>query len=193
MSGVERLDAHTLYFTTLKGVLGHKDTREPSSSATIYRLTDKKIGGFTLNPRAPHLAATASLDRTVKIWDLRKIVGRGDDKTPHCVAEHTSKLSVSAAIWNTTGSVVTTSYDDTIKVYKMPDSRNWKEGYTIDEFEPDVVIPHNNQTGRWVTMYVLISFLFCGFSSPLQCFSHLHSILPQTTSGLFQLDFAYYR
>ena len=78
-------------------------------------------GWVTLNPRATHLAATASLDRTVKIWDLRT----GDSAQPHMVAEHTSKLSVSSAVWNARGSIVTTSYDDTIKVYKQPESKNW--------------------------------------------------------------------
>jgi hypothetical protein len=156
LSGLEisKNNVHTLYFSTLNGMFGTYDMRTPTRTATIYQLSDKKIGGFTLHPLHPHLVATASLDRTLKIWDLRKITGKGEDKGPALVGEHTSKLSVSHAAWNSAGQVATASYDDTVKIHDLGNCAEWKVGMELDEaaMEPSVVVPHNNQTGRWVTM-----------------------------------------
>lgn len=156
LSGVEFApdDPHTVYFSTLHGRFGIHDTRTPSSSVDLLTLSDKKIGGFSLNPAQPHIIATASLDRTLKLWDLRKITGKGDERAPNLLGEHTSKLSVSHAAFNAVGQVATSSYDDTVKVYDYSDAASWKVGMELsdDQMEPATVIPHNNQTGRWVTM-----------------------------------------
>jgi hypothetical protein len=162
LSGLEisKDDPNTLYFSTLDGQFGIYDMRTPSEKAAglqIFQLSDKKIGGFTLHPLHPHLVATASLDRTLKIWDLRKISGKGEERAPALVGEHTSKLSVSHAAWNSAGQVATASYDDTIKIHDFGNCADWKAGTTLEEadMEPSVVVGHNNQTGRWVTMFVL--------------------------------------
>ncbi|KAF3939289.1 hypothetical protein ABW19_dt0209951 [Dactylella cylindrospora] len=151
ISGLEFYDPHVIYFSTLTGYIGRKDLRE-KAPAKVWECHEKKIGGFTLNPRNPYLAATASLDRTMKIWDLRRIVGKGDAAKPHLVAEHESRLSVSSAVWSSNGKVVTTGYDDTVKVFDFSESKSWKEGHKIEELSPASVIRHNNQTGRWVTI-----------------------------------------
>ncbi|KAK7901031.1 hypothetical protein LTR67_003317 [Exophiala xenobiotica] len=170
VSGVDMAvsDPHVVYFTTLNGAFGKYDTRQPASTADLYQLSEKKIGGFSLNPMAPHYLATASLDRTMKLWDLRKL-----SKTlPTLVGEHESRLSVSHAAFNTAGQVATTSYDDTIKIHSfgvkglaakgaaasttaaLESMEFWKAGYQLDEavMKPEVVIRHNNQTGRWTTI-----------------------------------------
>ncbi|KAK8076804.1 WD repeat-containing protein [Apiospora saccharicola] len=105
-------------------------------------LTDNKIGGFSLNPLIPHLVATASLNRTLKIWDLCIIKGTGDKRHPAILGEHQSRLSVSH------------SYDDTIKIYDISDAIIWKPGRDLgaDVIEPMQSVRHNNQTGRWVTI-----------------------------------------
>lgn len=175
VSGIDMsaTDPNTVYFTTLHGSFGIHDYRAPSSETTLYELSEKKIGGFTLNPLAPHYLATASLDRTMKLWDLRKI----NKKLPTLVGEHESRLSVSHAAFNTAGQVATSSYDDTIKIHsfgvgptpgasssrklkvktpteKLESMQTWKAGYTLPEdvMDPEVTISHNNQTGRWVTI-----------------------------------------
>lgn len=169
ISGVDMAvtDPHVLYFTTLNGAFGRHDTRTRGNEGSeLYQLSEKKIGGFSLHPLAPHYLATASLDRTMRLWDLRKI----SKKLPTLVGEHTSRLSVSHAAFNSVGQVATSSYDDTIKIHsfgvgvKIDSTRNptkgleaissWKAGYQLEEerMEPEVVVRHNNQTGRWVTM-----------------------------------------
>jgi WD repeat-containing protein 76 len=157
LSGVEipASEPHMLYFSTLEGRMGFTDMRDPKHKET-FQLHDKKIGGFSLHPNLPHLVATASLDRTMKLWDLRKISGGRDVRMPALLGEHTSKLSVSCALWNAAGQVVTSSYDDTLKIHSFPaaTSSGFKAGTALsdEEMTPTNVIRHNNQTGRWVTI-----------------------------------------
>ena len=157
ISGVEisRVDPNMLHFTTLNGAFGIKDLRSPTyETVEMMQLSEKKIGGFSLHPTAPHLVATASLDRTLKLFDLRKITGKKDMRMPHLIGEHTSSLSVSHANFNAAGQVSTSSYDDTIKIYDFSSLVDSKAGTSLPEssMEPTTVIPHNNQTGRWVTI-----------------------------------------
>jgi WD40 repeat protein len=157
ISGVEisRLDPNMLHFATLNGQFGIKDMRMPSHQCTeLLQLSEKKIGGFSLHPAQPHLVATASLDRTLKLFDLRKISGKGENRMPSLIGEHSSTLSVSHAAFNAAGQVATASYDDTVKIYDFSSLTDTKPGaqLTEAEMEPTAVIPHNNQTGRWVTI-----------------------------------------
>ncbi|PHH92497.1 hypothetical protein CDD83_7134 [Cordyceps sp. RAO-2017] len=146
-------DPNVLYFSTLDGGLGRCDVRAPGSEE-VWALSEQKIGGFCLHPLHPHLVATASLDRTIKIWDLRKIEGKGDMRHPALLGEHESRLSVSHASWSPGGHVATSSYDDTVKIYDFSDAGSWKPGQDISPqaMEPANIIRHNNQTGRWVTI-----------------------------------------
>ncbi|TVY24693.1 DNA damage-binding protein [Lachnellula hyalina] len=146
-------DPNILIFSTLEGSVGRHDMRTPNSTE-IWQLTEKKIGGFSCHPLHPHLLATGSLDRTLKIWDLRNIKGKGDDKVPSLVGEHESRLSISHASWSAGGHVATSSYDDTIKIHSFTDAGSWKVGHDLDAdaMEPTATIRHNNQTGRWVTI-----------------------------------------
>ena len=147
-----------LYFTTLNGSFGIYDTRAArGANIQLMQLSDKKIGGFSVHPLHPHLLATASLDRTLKLWDLRRITGKPSNRMPFELASHESKLSVSHAAFNAAGQIATSSYDDTIKIHDLPgmgDPSSVPAGKAIpeDTFSPATVIPHNNQTGRWVTI-----------------------------------------
>lgn len=146
-------EPHMLYFSTLHGSVGRYDVRAPGSEE-IWSLSDHKIGGFSLHPLQPHLIATASLDRTLKIWDCRKISGKGDLRHPALLGEHESRLSVSHASWSAGGHIATSSYDDTIKIYDFSDAGTWKPGHDISTkaMQPKHQVRHNNQTGRWVTI-----------------------------------------
>jgi len=147
-----------VYFTTLEGRFGFHDTRlaaKDESGTTMYELSDKKIGGFSIHPSQPYLLATASLDRTLKLWDLRNVSGKGFNRRPHLLGEHVSRLSVSSASFNHLGQVATASYDDTVKIYDFGSLVNLGVGKipeSEDFMEPVATVRHNNQTGRWVTM-----------------------------------------
>ncbi|KAK4185651.1 WD40-repeat-containing domain protein [Podospora australis] len=147
-------DPNIVIFSTLQGLLGRHDIRTKAGDAEIWGLHDNKIGGFSLHPVHSHLVATASLDRTMKIWDLRKIQGKGDMRKPALLGEHDSRLSVSHASWSSAGHIATSSYDDTIKIYSFPDAGQWKAGVDLTEQQMTPVhqVRHNNQTGRWVTI-----------------------------------------
>ncbi|KAK0385519.1 hypothetical protein NLU13_6699 [Sarocladium strictum] len=146
-------EPNVLYFSTLNGQVGKYDIRT-NDKADIWTLSSHKIGGFSLHPLQPHLLATASLDRTMCIWDLRKVTGKGEMRHPALLGEHESRLSVSHASWSAGGHLATSSYDDTVKIYDMSDCSSWKVGYDIGAkaMEPTHTIRHNNQTGRWVTI-----------------------------------------
>ncbi len=124
-------DPNLLYFSTLEGSFGRHDMRTPSDTE-IWQLTDKKIGGFSLHPLYPNLVATASLDRMLKIWDLRSVKGKGDARLPALMGEHESRLSVSHASWSAGGHVATASYDDTIKIHSFPNAGSFKIGHDLD-------------------------------------------------------------
>ena len=155
LSGVE-VDPnapHMLYFSRLDGHVGRTDTRTPHTTE-IFQLSEKKIGGFSMHPGNPHFIATASLDRYMRVWDLRKLSGKVGRQIPALIGEHESKLSVSHAAFNSAGQVATASYDDTVKIHTFEGMGAWKAGHKLSEtdMEPSSIIRHNNQTGRWVTM-----------------------------------------
>lgn len=154
-------EPNVLYWTTLDGQFGRSDVRESSKIVSQWQLSEKKIGGFSLMPSQPHFFATASLDRFMRLWDLRKL----SKSNPVPIGEHESRLSVSHAAFNSVGHIATSSYDDTLKIYDFGKKgiSSWKPGHTLSdaEMKPDTVVRHNCQTGRWVTMYVFYpAFLF---------------------------------
>ncbi|KAH6609140.1 hypothetical protein Trco_002486 [Trichoderma cornu-damae] len=150
---IHAAEPNMLYFSTLDGSVGRHDPRS-ADSLELWTLSEQKIGGFSMDPLHPYLLVTASLDRTVKVWDLRKMSGKGDMRHPALIGEHESRLSVSHASWSAGGYVATSSYDDTIKIYDFSEASKWKPGQSIaaKNMEPVHIIRHNNQTGRWVTI-----------------------------------------
>lgn len=142
ISDMALIDPHVLYYTTLIGTFGRYDVREPNTKPTFV-LSEKKIGGFAVNPRNSSEIATASLDRTMKIWDLRS-------QTPLLYGEYESRLSVSAASWNNANEIVCNGYDNTINVFKL-DKELLARNEPL-ELEPVWRIRHNCQTGRWVSI-----------------------------------------
>lgn len=155
LSGIEvdPTSPNMIYFSRLDGHLGRKDVRSPGD-ADIFRLSEKKIGGFSLHPSNPHFVATASLDRFMRVWDLRKLSGKAEEQKPALIGEHESRLSVSHAAFNSAGQVATASYDDTVKIHTFEGMGSWAPGQELSEKEmaPSAIVRHNNQTGRWVTM-----------------------------------------
>jgi WD40 repeat protein len=124
-----------LWFSTSDAELVHVDLREGKERVYIG-CHEKKIGHVALNP-VNSLLGTASLDRTVKLWDLRKM----NTKKPIWKYEHGK--SATSINFNPSGThFVTTSYDDTLCLFES-DSNPTKIAS----------IPHLNQTGKWVTPF----------------------------------------
>ena len=155
LSGIEvdPTSPNMIYFSRLDGHVGRTDIRS-SGHTDIFQLSEKKIGGFSLHPRNPHFVATASLDRFMRVWDLRKLSGKAGEQKPLLIGEHESRLSVSHAAFNSAGQIATSSYDDTVKIYTFEGIGSWAPGRKLSEKEmaPSAIVKHNNQTGRWVTM-----------------------------------------
>ncbi|CAK9442022.1 uncharacterized protein LODBEIA_P58160 [Lodderomyces beijingensis] len=175
-----REDPNLLYLSTLEGEFLTHDLRMSSSSkrTKFLRLHDKKIGGFAVNPNNSYQIASASLDRTLRLWDLRK-VDRSEyseyaqQKSPHMYGNYTSRLSVSTVDWNLDNHLVCNGYDDQICIFdysKPPIITKWSDTYMPD-YKPtrngsskndDIELPenltpvnrikHNCQTGRWVSI-----------------------------------------
>ncbi|KAG6874192.1 hypothetical protein C0995_003738 [Termitomyces sp. Mi166 len=55
------------------GGVTHLDLRENESKTRWYGLSEQKIGCLSLNPTRPNFLLTASNNRSLKIWDTRKL------------------------------------------------------------------------------------------------------------------------
>lgn len=168
-----------LYLSTLEGVFTRIDIREKPRDPEYLRLHDKKIGGFAINPQALYQIATSSLDRSMRIWDLRKVNSLiyseyEDQRSPHMYGNYTSRLSISTVGWNSENRLVCNGYDDQICIFnynKSPEITLWSDDFMPDykrtsrkqsANEDEIVLPnnllpvnkikHNCQTGRWVSI-----------------------------------------
>lgn len=128
-------DESTVWISCGDGFVQMVDAREASSSNTTNRhqLHETKIGTVSVCEK---LLLTASNDRSVGWWDLRKLSPK------HRIAQfETGRAATSAFLHpRTSGLALVTSYDDTVR---LVDS----DGTLISTFE------HNNQTGRWITPF----------------------------------------
>jgi WD40 repeat protein len=101
-------------------------------------LHTKKINTISLDPTpGSTLFISASTDTRISLWDLRKL-GAG---APALATSGHSK-SVQSAVYapDASGRVASTSLDDTVQLWDA------KQGLA-----PIRSIPHNNNTGRWVS------------------------------------------
>ncbi|RKP26278.1 WD40-repeat-containing domain protein [Syncephalis pseudoplumigaleata] len=123
----------------------HSDVGRGTS---LYPLLEKKIGCVSVNPHSArtHYIATSSLDRTLRIWDARKMATAADPTQLEPVTEFAHGKSVTAAYWSPDGQrLVSSSYDDTLRVFDIGDT-------AAPSLASPIKIRHNCQTGRWVTM-----------------------------------------
>jgi hypothetical protein len=123
--------------------------------------------------------------------------GRGDDKSPVEIGAHESRLSVSHAAFNSAGQLATASYDDTVKIYDFSSVGTLSSDTELndEQMTPTTIIPHNNQTGRWVTMYVSPSFLSPSSLFKVVTHTHFHTVFahngnsnPPTTFNVSSLE-----
>ncbi|CCH61774.1 hypothetical protein TBLA_0F02330 [Henningerozyma blattae CBS 6284] len=148
-------DPNQIYLTTLSGEFTTLDIRMNNKNLNldIKRLSNKKIGSFAINPKRSWEIATGSLDRTLKIWDIRKIVkepewSQYDDYESHqIIGTYDSRLSISAISYSPfDNTLVCNGYDDTIRLFDV------NENNIQQELTPKITIKHNCQTGRWTSI-----------------------------------------
>lgn len=162
LSDINFNNDNEIYYTTLQGEFGRLDLRSSDhSKRSVFRLSNKKIGGFAISPLNKNQISTGSLDRTLKIWDLRKQEtcswSEWDDNlsTLHSYGTYDSRLSVSTVDWNHTNDLVCNGYDDSINIFKLGEANKWESDFTYandGDIKPDFKIKHNCQTGRWVSI-----------------------------------------
>ncbi|KAF4347548.1 hypothetical protein G4B88_012862 [Cannabis sativa] len=144
-------DAKCVYFGEGYGNLSMWDERT-GGCATQWSLHGDRINSIDFNLQNPNFVATSCSDGTACIWDLRSI---NTDK-PKTLKTVTHKRAVYSAYFSPSGKcLATTSLDDTVRIL---------DG---DNFEEASWIPHNNQTGRWISQFKAIwgwddSYIFIG-------------------------------
>ncbi|AAS51420.1 ACR194Cp [Eremothecium gossypii ATCC 10895] len=143
---------NVVMLTTLGGEFAQRDLRTKPDTMNIMRLSDKKIGCMAIDPSRPYSVATASLDRTLRIWDLRKTVAKPDwsqyeDYASHeVVSTYNSRLSVSAVSYAPIDhTLVCNGYDNTVRLFNA-------RADLPSELQPDFTIQHNCKSGRWVSV-----------------------------------------
>lgn len=146
-------DTNVLLLSTLSGEFTSIDLRASKADCQLRRLSDKKIGSFCINPKRPYEIATGSLDRTLRIWDVRKLVDKPewsqyeDFPSHEIVSTYDSRLSVSAVSYSPTdNTLVCNGYDDTIRLFDVSSNS------LPEELDPKLTLKHNCQSGRWTSI-----------------------------------------
>ncbi|KAJ8584936.1 WD40 repeat-like protein [Rhizopogon salebrosus TDB-379] len=162
---------HEMWVSDDAGGLTHLDLREPKNKACWYGVSPQKIGSVSINPTSPHFLLTASNSRLLKVWDSRKLQTFAYTTGPHEISHETVEdfvesksgtgtvraefahgKSVSSAYWDPRGrGIVSTSYDDTIRLWEL-DAAKYSSSTAFPSFTPFCRIKHNCQTGKWVTI-----------------------------------------
>ncbi|KAI9507377.1 WD40 repeat-like protein [Russula earlei] len=164
--------SHEMWLSDAEGWLTHLDLREDKSKKRAYQLSEQKIGCVSVNPTNHAFILTSSNSRMLKVWDVRKLqkLSANRDGVLELELEDVDKLdkpkggsatlraewkhdkSVTAAFWDPRGrSIVSTSYDDTLRIWDLSPSHMAKHA-PFPQFKPFNRIRHNCQTGKWVSL-----------------------------------------
>mmetsp|Transcript_17620 Transcript_17620/g.40375 ORF Transcript_17620/g.40375 Transcript_17620/m.40375 type:complete len:493 (-) Transcript_17620:119-1597(-) len=119
------------------------DARTPSAAAAVVALHEKKIFSVDFSPARPHLLASASLDRTVCLWDVRAF----GEKKPKPMATLDHGLSVTSVRFSSGGSrLLTACNDNLLRVFNA-------DGESHKAWSLCSTVRHNNKTGRYLTSF----------------------------------------
>lgn len=138
----------TLFLSTSLGGVVHVDLRSKGRVAFDLTLSEKKINTVSLHPNG-YTMATAGLDCTVNLWDIRKFatITKGSNLQP--LAYQNGSKSVNSAFFSPSGKhLLTTTMSNTLEI--LSDS-HLKTGLLS---KPAHRIRHDNMTGRWLSTFM---------------------------------------
>jgi len=144
----ETTDSSVMYIGDTGGVVKALDMRT-NQVAWSYTLHERKINTVQTNPSSPEYLVSASLDRTVAIWDIRQLGSSKKSSKPKSIASTQGfSRSVNCAYFSYTGNyLITVSQDDKNHLFENP--INAAKGKLV----PKLTVRHNNNTGRWLTKF----------------------------------------
>ncbi|ESO97818.1 hypothetical protein LOTGIDRAFT_228373 [Lottia gigantea] len=134
------LTSETLLISQSDGCVALVDRRTPSTTAeNIYEVHERPLRTLNIHPDKQYFC-TASLDATVKVWDIRQM----KVKKNTCISEGKHSRVVNSANFSpiTGKHCVSLSDDNTIHIYDVDANKQLKLKKSIR---------HNNHTGRWLT------------------------------------------
>jgi len=133
-----------LYVSSRGGFVYKIDPREKKSEE--YALHDNKIFTLSFNQAKPHEFCTASLDRTVRIWDSRKLT----EKRTKPVFQMVHGLCVTGARYSPDGKyLVSCNNDCLLRIWNTATIKNKRPNGP----EPNSQVRHDTRTGRWLTKF----------------------------------------
>ena len=135
------LRGNLLYVCDSDGTVACSDVRADAAKGNVWRkrLSEKKVNTVDVSPTDDWLLATSGLDRTVKLWDMRKA-----KKKELCALSY--NRSTSSAFFNCDGTkLLITSMDDKLTILESPRAATGKTSVSK-------TLRHNNQTGRWLSV-----------------------------------------
>lgn len=106
-------DGSTAYIGDKDGGMDIVDLRTKKKVHSIDVLHDKKVNTVHLDPSGGHLMATSGSDSRVRLWDVRKLAPK---VKPLATATHSRTCQAAYLDPNGTGRVVSTSFDDTVRI-----------------------------------------------------------------------------
>jgi len=134
--------ASCIYACDVFGVISAIDPRAKSLGES-WQLHENKVFTVRVNEANPHQFVTASLDRTVRVWDSRKI----KKSNPKALFELIHGLCVTGASFSPDGKYLQSCCnDDLIRVWECSKMSG-------EDPDPSSQIRHNNRTGRWLTKF----------------------------------------
>jgi len=117
---------------------------EAKKAAWNFRPHEKKVQTVSMD-RNSRFICTASLDRTICLWDVRKLGSNVKKPSPICTFN--DDYSVNACFFDGTGTkLVSCGQSDRIFLFENAH----KSGETL---EPTHSIKHNNKTGRYLSVF----------------------------------------
>lgn len=143
-----------VYLAREDGCLSRFDLRSSSKSSSkaganaTWQLHEKKINTVKLRPTDEYYLTTASLDRTVALFDVRKLNGKPLHVLPHGLSVNESSFSPDGK------TLCSVCQDHKIRCYdvnKLIANPQTKKG--TKPMKSTHSCAHDNRTGRWLTKF----------------------------------------